>query len=135
MDEDIFDESTLFSTFESGENGEETHDSAAFRRGAIRKSVSLTELDALKQENTFLKKLVRKISFNPSEDEPFASILLYNSTCQSQQELEDFICFVANKPTQNNTRKESHKSSLLQDGFAKALEAETSDLPLGCVQY
>ena len=133
MEGDIFDESKLFSTFDLVENDDEN--SVFDRSRSVSKSGSVTELDLLKQENLLLKKLVRKLSFNPSEDEPFASILFYNSACQKQDELEDFICCVANKSSQNNTRKDFHKSSLLSDGFSAALGSDTSDLPVGCVQY
>ena len=135
MEGDIFDESKLFSTFDSVENDEENSVFDPSRSVTVSKSASVSELDLLKQENLLLKKLVRKLSFNPSEDEPFASILLHNSAFQKQEELEDFICHIANKSSQNSTRNDFHKSSLLSDGFAAALGSDTSDLPVGCVQY
>ena len=147
MDEDIFDESKLFSTFDSVENGDEN---VGLNTLSKSKSASVTELDSLKQENMLLKKLVRKIGLNPSQDEPFANILFYNNACTKQGDLEDYICHVARKSAQNNITKDSSESSqtplgkrtLLSDGFAAALgqvsdyqHYDMSDIPLGCVQY
>jgi zinc finger CCHC domain-containing protein 8 len=133
MDEDIFNESELFSTFDSVENGDKN---AAFNCSQVRsESANLSELDSLKLENMLLKKLVKKISFNPSEDEPFANILFYKSACKKQREVEDFICHVVKRSAQNNNTQDLNETSVLKDGFAIALGQDYADLPVGCVQY
>jgi zinc finger CCHC domain-containing protein 8 len=153
MDEDVFDESKLFSEFDSVENGDEN---AALYVRAKSKSANLSELDSLKQENMLLKKLIRKIGFNPSEDEPFANILFYDSACTKQGDLEDFVCHVARNSVQNNASNafnaessQPSKRTILSDGFAAALgrisdytkldyeelQYDMSYLPIGSVQY
>lgn len=153
MDEDVFDESKLFSGFDSVQNGDENP--ALHIRPKLRKSSSLSELDSLKQENLLLKKLVHKIGFNPIEEGPFANILFYDNIAAKQAVLEDFICHVASKSAQNNTGEISNKSgnpsirknSVLSNGFAVGVgrisdlatletkEYDMSGLPVGSVQY
>ena len=150
MDEDVFDEFKLFSTFDSVENDDES--STAYSR-ARSESGSVSQLDALKQENVLLKKLLCKIGGNPSEDKPFANVLFYKSSCSKQGDFEDFICDQTRRSAQNNVKivcnesglPSSGKRNILNDGFAAALgqisdntkldDKDLSDLPISCVQY
>ena len=146
MDEDIFDESMLFFAFDSVESSDEN---AAVHSGTRSESASRSELNALKQENDLLKKLLCKIGVNPSEDKLLANVLFYKSSYLKQGELEDFVCYLARNSAQNNVPNESSmpssgKSNILNDGFAAAVgkisngtkkSEELSDLPISCVQY
>ena len=152
MDEDVFDESKLFSAFDSMGNDDNNESMNSRPKDYTHKSGGLTELDSLKQENLFLKKLLQKISFNPSEVEPFANVLFYNNACSRQGDLEDFIRHIAggNGENINASKQPLSKRNALSDGFAAALghisnfeeektecetECDISDVPMRCIQY
>ena len=150
MDKDIFDESNLFTSFESVQGNDES-DPLCSRTREMQNG-PMSELDSLKKENMLLKKLLQKIGYNPSEDEPLASILYYNGAHSKQGELEDFIRHVIGRsaPKSGSCSDSSfRRKNVLSDGFAAGLGRisdytkldqgefvyDMGDLPVGCIQY
>lgn len=160
MDEEYFDDSTLFSAFDSVEDGDRnviTSKSKAKRKN----NISSAEVDSLKKENELLKKVLRKIVSTPCPDEesPVASIVYFKSSSlrERQSEIEELITQFAkevDREADNKTdlsngpsfKARSHfcdafalaqgkYSGIIEEEDDECLDYDFCGIPVGSVQY
>lgn len=160
MDEECFDEATLFSTFDAVKDAEEKVIISTRSKKNVH-DTSSTELDSLKQENKLLKKVLRKIAPTSLQDDgnPVATIVYFDSPaflrekrCDIEESIKHITCETdkhgGDKCDLNSSSSSENRSSFwqafslahgksgrLQQENEKLLECDFSSIPVGSVQY